>query len=82
MGFDRLAVGDKASMDISYYAHYLHHKYFEVNYADGMLPIDKWIGTWHDGTKAGDSIMQERFKKKRDRMNAALKDSQSGSAAQ
>jgi sterol desaturase/sphingolipid hydroxylase (fatty acid hydroxylase superfamily) len=82
VGFDKVEAGKEGLVDTHAYAHYLHHKYFEVNYADGMLPIDKWIGTWHDGTKAGDSTMQERFKKKRDRMNAARKDSQSGSAAE
>jgi sterol desaturase/sphingolipid hydroxylase (fatty acid hydroxylase superfamily) len=82
VGFDKVEAGQEGLVDTHAYAHYLHHKYFEVNYADGMLPIDKWIGTWHDGTKAGDSIMHERFKKKRDRMNATLKDSQSDSAAE
>jgi len=49
-GFDRIQTGENASMDISYYAHYLHHKYFEVNYADGMVPLDKWFGSFHDGS--------------------------------
>jgi hypothetical protein len=38
-GFDRLLLGEESSMDVSYYAHYLHHKYFEVNYSDGMIPL-------------------------------------------
>jgi sterol desaturase/sphingolipid hydroxylase (fatty acid hydroxylase superfamily) len=59
-GFDRMVVGDDATMDVSYYAHYLHHKYFEVNYADGMVPLDKWFGSFHDGTAAGDEAMKAR----------------------
>ena len=59
-GFDRMVVGEEASVDVSYYAHYLHHKYFEVNYADGMVPLDKWFGSFHDGTPAGDEAMKAR----------------------
>ncbi len=59
-GFDRLAMGENASMDVSYYAHYLHHKYFEVNYADGMVPLDKWFGSFHDGTPEAHEAMKAR----------------------
>ena len=82
VGFDKVEAGKEGLVDTHAFAHYLHHKYFEVNYADGMLPIDKWIGTWHDGTKEGDRLMQERYKRKRDRMNAKLKQDNSSSAAE
>lgn len=59
-GFDRVIVGEEASMDTSYYAHYLHHKYFEVNYADGMVPLDKWFGSFHDGTPEAHEAMKAR----------------------
>lgn len=59
-GFDRIVVGEEASMDVSYYAHYLHHKYFEVNYADGMVPLDKWFGSFHDGTPEAHEAMKAR----------------------
>ena len=62
IGFDKIELGDETAMDTHAYAHYLHHKYFEVNYADGSLPFDKWMGTWHDGTPEGDRLMKERFK--------------------
>ena len=74
VGFDKVEAGKEGAVDTHAYAHYLHHKYFEVNYSDGMLPIDKWIGTWHDGTREGDRLMQERFRKKRDKMNAGAAD--------
>ena len=32
--------------------------------------LDKWFGYWHDGTKAADERMKERFRKKKERMNA------------
>jgi sterol desaturase/sphingolipid hydroxylase (fatty acid hydroxylase superfamily) len=53
-------MGDEATMDVSYYAHYLHHKYFEVNYSDGMVPLDKWFGSFHDGTPESHEAMKAR----------------------
>ena len=63
-GFDRVATGENASVDTSYYAHYLHHKYFEVNYADGMVPLDKWFGSFHDGTAEAHEAMKHRRRKR------------------
>lgn len=71
LGFDKLEVTDETAVDSHAYAHYLHHKYFEVNYgADGLIPLDKWLGTWHDGTKEGDALMQARLRKKKELVNA------------
>ena len=45
IGFDKLEITDEAALDSHAYAHYLHHKYFEVNYgAEGLVPLDKWFG--------------------------------------
>ena len=63
-GFDRLVTGEKTSVDASSYAHYLHHKYFEVNYADGMVPLDKWFGSFHDGTPEAHEKMKERRRRR------------------
>ncbi|SLN62358.1 Fatty acid hydroxylase superfamily protein [Aquimixticola soesokkakensis] len=71
VGFDKLEAGEDSAVTTHAYAHYLHHKYFEVNYADGMMPLDRWMGTWHDGTPEGDQIMKERFRRKKARANAA-----------
>ncbi|MCB2141623.1 MAG: sterol desaturase family protein, partial [Rhodobacteraceae bacterium] len=71
IGFDRLEMTDKNGVVTHAYTHYLHHKYFEVNYGgDGLVPLDKWFGTWHDGTKAADEQMKERFRKKKERVKA------------
>lgn len=59
-GFDRVVMGDTTSMNTSYYAHYLHHKYFEVNYSDGMVPLDKWFGSFHDGSPEAHEAMKAR----------------------
>ena len=71
IGFDKIETGESRAIDTHAYAHYLHHKHFEVNYADGTVPIDRLMGTWHDGTKEGDRLMQERFRAKKARRQAA-----------
>ena len=55
IGFEKLELDGPEgarTLDSHAYAHYLHHKYFEVNYGgEGLVPLDKWFGTWHDGSK-------------------------------
>jgi sterol desaturase/sphingolipid hydroxylase (fatty acid hydroxylase superfamily) len=70
VGFDRVEVTDETAISSHAFAHYLHHKYFEVNYADGLLPLDKWFGTWHDGTAEGDALMNARYKKMKEKLNS------------
>ena len=43
------------------YYHYLHHKYFECNYGgDGTVPLDRWLGTLHDGSEEALERMNRR----------------------
>ena len=60
-GFDHVVIGKKNIVNTSYYAHYLHHKYFEVNYSDGMIPLDKWFGSFHDGSEESNAAMKTRI---------------------
>ena len=60
-GFDRLVLSDGTAVEVPCYEHYLHHKFFECNYADGTIPIDKWVGTFHDGSKEAEVRMNKRF---------------------
>jgi sterol desaturase/sphingolipid hydroxylase (fatty acid hydroxylase superfamily) len=64
VGFDKMEVGESGAIDTHAYAHYLHHKHFEVNYADGATGIDKFFGTWHDGSKEAQALMEARYAKK------------------
>ena len=71
IGFDKLEITEDTPLDSHAYAHYLHHKYFEVNYgADGLVPLDKWFGYWHDGSKDADEQMKARFRAKKERIKA------------
>ncbi|HTW28196.1 MAG TPA: sterol desaturase family protein [Acetobacteraceae bacterium] len=60
-GFGRVALGADATVPNDHYFHYLHHKYFEVNYGgDGTVPLDRWFGTFHDGSAAAEAAMNRR----------------------
>jgi sterol desaturase/sphingolipid hydroxylase (fatty acid hydroxylase superfamily) len=59
VGFWRIGLGGM-SLQSNTYPHYLHHKYFECNYADGAVPLDKWFGSFHDGTPEAQARMDAR----------------------
>ena len=60
-GFDKIVTGKDSKVEIGIYNHYLHHKYFEVNYSDGIIPLDKWFGSFHDGSVEADLAIQKRL---------------------
>jgi sterol desaturase/sphingolipid hydroxylase (fatty acid hydroxylase superfamily) len=60
-GFDRLKLPNGAWLDAEHYIHFLHHKYFEVNYGDGLVPFDRIFGTFHDGTDEATEVMNRRL---------------------
>ncbi|WOH52477.1 sterol desaturase family protein [Bradyrhizobium sp. sBnM-33] len=62
LGFDRIVTDEEKFIDTDGYNHYLHHKYFEVNYGDRLVPLDEWCGTAHDGSPEADEAMYKRLK--------------------
>jgi len=72
-GFDRLLLGEDKALPLNNHAHYLHHKYFECNYSDGGLPLDKWAGTFHDGSPEANDRMTKRFMQRAERMGMGKK---------
>jgi len=60
----RITTSEDRTFSSDSYAHYLHHKYFECNYADGILPLDKWFGTFHDGSEEAQERLRYRLKEK------------------
>ena len=58
-GFNEIGKG-KAALPGDFF-HYLHHRYFECNYGNPMVPFDKWFGTFHDGTPEAHAHMQTRW---------------------
>ncbi len=58
--FDRVVIGNDKSVHLPYFAHYLHRQYVDVNYAHGTIPVDKWFGTFHDGSPEADQALKKR----------------------
>jgi sterol desaturase/sphingolipid hydroxylase (fatty acid hydroxylase superfamily) len=64
--FHKILLPGKREADFDTYMHYLHHKYFEVNYAsDTTFPIDAWQGTLHDGSERGQEVVKRRWRQAR-----------------
>ena len=59
-GFEGPVLADK--WPTGSYFHYLHHRYFECNYGEATLPLDKWFGTFRDGRPdgAGAKLQEEQ----------------------
>lgn len=62
VGFDKIKTEGDVYLDSDGYFHYLHHRYFEVNYGDTLIPFDEWFGTFHDGSAECDEAMYRRMK--------------------
>ena len=41
-----------------------------MNYGDALIPLDKWFGTWHDGSPEGEARMQARYKRRKEKIAA------------
>ena len=48
-----------------YFFHYLHHRFFTVNFGTEAVPLDKWFGSWHDGSPEAQARMMARRAEKR-----------------
>ena len=61
-GFDEVELkAGKALLPNHNLFHYLHHRYFECNYGgDGSVPIDRWFGSFHDGSREAHTRMRAR----------------------
>lgn len=49
-GFSELLVRDKGRLALGEFHHQLHHRYFYCNFGTADVPLDKWFGSFHDGT--------------------------------
>ena len=61
-GFDKLVIKDKEAAKAGSFFHQLHHRYFNCNYGSEEMPLDKWFGSFHDGTSKATKRIRERKK--------------------
>ncbi len=66
-GFERFEIGRRQGRTApgADYFHHLHHRYFECNYGNRPVPIDKLFGTFHDGTPTAHARMKQRMRERR-----------------
>ena len=75
-GFSEFVVKDDKTFSNGGYFHYLHHRYFECNYGNEGVPLDKWFGSFHDGSPEAHAAMRGRRKRLGFRDGQGLPDGQ------
>ena len=61
-GFHTLFVANKDRVLLGNFHHQLHHRYFECNYGSVDFPLDRWFGTFHDGSQEARISLKNRLK--------------------
>ncbi|MEI6388021.1 MAG: sterol desaturase family protein [Spirochaetota bacterium] len=58
-GFHKFAGKGKSErgMSADNYFHYLHHRRFTVNFGVEVVPLDKWFGSFYDGSPEADAAL-------------------------
>jgi sterol desaturase/sphingolipid hydroxylase (fatty acid hydroxylase superfamily) len=68
-GFEKFVTKEERGLKNNNYFHYLHHRFFTVNFGTEVVPLDKWFGSWHDGSQeAHAKMMARRAEKKKNKM--------------
>lgn len=70
-GFEKMKVCKGVSFASGSNFHYQHHRFFECNYGGSLMPLDKWFGTFHDGTDEATDRMREQLRKRREAASAS-----------
>ena len=64
-GYEKMVFKNGIWIPTGDYNHYLHHKYFECNYAGGNVSFfDQLFGTFHDGSEEATAEVMKRLKNK------------------
>lgn len=50
-GFEAVTFRGKPIIYLQSFYHTLHHRYYDCNYGNNLVPLDKLFGTYHDGTE-------------------------------
>lgn len=62
-GYDAVRLPLRRRFELGDFHHQLHHRYIECNYGSIESPLDELIGSFHDGTPAGDERVTERLRR-------------------
>jgi sterol desaturase/sphingolipid hydroxylase (fatty acid hydroxylase superfamily) len=64
-GFHCFVLKGGRNLSSDNYFHYLHHRFFTVNFGVPEVPLDRWFGSWHDGSPDAHAAMLARRTKAR-----------------
>jgi lathosterol oxidase len=67
-GFESLTFKGKPFAYLTSYYHQMHHRYYDCNYGNQLMPWDKLFGTYHDGTPESWEAIKTR---RRDKLKAS-----------
>lgn len=58
-GFEGLFAKERNVLALGTFHHQMHHRYFKCNYGNLEVPLDKWAGSFHDGTEEAHAKMMQ-----------------------
>ena len=64
-GFEALLLGRSYRTTIATFFHAMHHRYFTCNYGNTELPMDRWFGSFNDGTSMETRRLQAEWVEQR-----------------
>ena len=64
-GYADLVVKGKKVVHLGNFYHQLHHRYFDCNYGDDSVTLDKLFGSFHDGTPEATARLRRHQMRKR-----------------
>ena len=59
-GYEDIWIRDKSLLTVGSFFHHLHHRYFNCNYGNPEIPLDRWFGSYHDGSEDATNKMRAR----------------------
>ncbi|EGU57665.1 putative sterol desaturase [Vibrio nigripulchritudo ATCC 27043] len=65
-GFDEIVLGDEMSVKNAQIMHYMHHRYHTVNFGESIIPLDKWFGSFHNGSPEAEEAFRQSKRKARE----------------
>ena len=59
-GYGDLHIRGRSLLDMGDMFHTLHHRFYRCNYGQAIVPLDKWFGSFHDGTAEATAAILKR----------------------
>jgi sterol desaturase/sphingolipid hydroxylase (fatty acid hydroxylase superfamily) len=59
-GYEGLMIGGKKGIKLGDFFHQLHHRFYECNYGNPEIGLDKIIDSFHDGRNTPKSLSKSK----------------------